>query len=380
MIVLKYCCIFEGGRIIDSYVNPYLGEFEKVLAEHSKHIFFEGKRFVKNYDKEYFDEVLQEGRIGLFEAYKKYDPNRYKVKFWSYAWWRVMGRMINFIDRHANILKPGRSTVKLANKIKKLDMSHWNAREIAEAIGESTVQVNKALEFLRIKYVDSLNRIVNEDSGHSLEFGDLLPDPYDYFETTENKLWHSLSADEQQYLNYKLQGYSDRKLQRTMHLTYEKQKELDASLKYKAWEIFDDLEKNEAEVGYMSSSNDKSPLTKAVYLKHKKNKMIDKDISKKYSISKSTLVKLKASWGISDSRSNKIKQKTIAIAASPKNSVVHLSNVDGDSYINQINELKEKISQLEGQLRENEEKLRMCENEREALWKIQDILRARLIV
>ncbi|MFE4714769.1 sigma factor [Paenibacillus sp. NPDC056722] len=55
-------------------------------------------------DKEYFDEVMQEESIGLFEAYQKYDPNQYSVKFWSYAWYRVRGRMINFIEI-ANKLK-----------------------------------------------------------------------------------------------------------------------------------------------------------------------------------------------------------------------------------------------------------------------------------
>ncbi|CAM4509428.1 RNA polymerase sigma factor rpoD Sigma-70 [Paenibacillus macerans] len=316
----------------------------------------------------------------MFEAYKKYDPHRYNVKFWSFAWRRVQGRMIDYIDRHSNFLKPGRTIARLANKIKKLDMVNWNAIEIAEAIDESTIQVNKALEFLRIKYVDSLNRIVNDDRGKNLELGDLLPTPFNYFETTEDNLWNSLNEDEQQYLNYKLQGYDVKKLQRAMHLTYEKQNEIETSLKYKARELFNNLESNAEEVRCMSSSQDKAILTKALYLKHKKSKMHDKDVCEKYSISRGNLVKLKASWGVSDPRSANMKQKTLAIASPPKNPVIHLSTIDGDTNTNQINALKEKISQLEGQLRETEEKLKMCENEREALWKIQDILRARFIV
>ncbi|MEC0234479.1 hypothetical protein P4H71_09085 [Paenibacillus kribbensis] len=132
----------------------------------------------------------------------------------------------------------------------------------------------------------------------------------------------------------------------------------------------------------MPSSSVKKTLSKAEYLKHKNNNMIDKDICNKYSISKSVLVKLKADWGISNSRSTKKIKKTIAISSAPKTIDVEKNSVlrDENNSTNQVNVLNARISELEVILRETEEKLKICENEREALWRIQDILRSRLVV
>ncbi|MGW9530240.1 sigma factor [Paenibacillus terrae] len=56
---------------------------------------------------------MQEGNIGLLEAYKRFDSNRYAEKFWSYALQWVLGRMIYFIN-------PNRTIESIINKIKRL--------------------------------------------------------------------------------------------------------------------------------------------------------------------------------------------------------------------------------------------------------------------
>lgn len=363
---------------MNTYVNPHLGDFERVLIEHSKSIYFEGMKLV-NYsnNKEYLEELMQEGRIGLFEAYKKYDPNIYSVKFWSYAWRRVRGRMIDFVRRHSNFIKPTRTIENIINKIKKMDQINWDAKKIAEAIDHPIIEVKNALEFLRIKNVDSLNRAITDDGEQLVN---LLPDAYDYFERTEDKLWSILSANEQQFLHFKLQNYNDTRIQREMCISGVVQNELELSLKSKAAKMFYGLKHDEGGGQFMTGANEKLQLTKAKYSKHKKNNMVDKDVCKNYGISKSTLIKLKAGWGISNSRSTVVKEKTLSISSTPKEIYIKSdSEEDADGIANQSRELKAKIIELEGKLREAEDKLRSCEYERDALWRIQDILRARCL-
>lgn len=240
-----------GGIQINNFVNPHLGDFDNVLKEYKQRIYFEGKKLLKySNNKDYFDEVMQEGSIGLFEAYQNYDPNQYSVKFWSYAWYRVRGRMISFIDRHANLLKVSRNIKDIASKIKDMDMISWDAVNIAEVINRPILEVNSALVFLRNRYVDSLNRTMNYKGQSSLELGDILPDNNDYFATDEDELW-------------------------------------------------------------------KNEITSEV-----------KDVSN----------------------------------------------------TNQVKVLNERIAELENILRETQNKLKLCENEREDLWRIQDILRSRFVV
>ncbi len=370
----------KGGRIISEYLNPHLGEFKQVLEEHAKRIYFEGKKLVKySNNKEYFEEIMQEGRIGLFEAYRKYDPKRYAVKFWSFAWQRVRGRMVDFISKHSNFIKPNRTIEEITNKIQKLDMNNWNAKDIAETINCPIIQVTEALEFLRHKTILSLNQTMNNDNENSAELIDLLQDTYDYFNTNEETLWNFLSSDEQQYLSYKLQDYSIKRIQREMKLTNKEQDRLESSLKRKAKKVFFDLDISKSEVNPMSYNSNKLPLSKATYMKLKENNnLTDKEICKKHNISKSTLIKYKTSWGIISSRSGRNKQSIIAISAFPKVYEDAETTINGDGEVDQVNNFIGRISELESQLRETEEKLRISENEREALWRIQDILRSRL--
>lgn len=370
----------KGGRVISEYLNPHLGEFNQVLEEHAKRIYFEGKKLIKySKNKEYFEEIMQEGRIGLFEAYKTYDPQRYAVKFWSFAWQRVRGRMVDFISKHSNFIKPNRTIERISNEIKKLGPNNWNAKEIAEVINRPIIQVIEALEFLKRKNVVSLNQSINNDNEHSVELIELIEDTYDYFDVNEETLWNFLSRDEKQYLSYKLKDFNIKTIKREMNLTDEEQAVLESSLQNKAKIVFSDLDINKLEMNPMGHNSNELHLSKTAYLKLKENNnLTDKEICKKHNISKSSLIKHKTNWGIISSRSSKRQKSITAISALPKVYEDKTNSINGDVQVNQVNNFIEKITELETRLREKEEKLRIRENECESLWKIQDILRLRL--
>ena len=60
------------------------------------------------YDKWLLEDLIQQGYLGLIEAYPKYDFNKGKEFFWRYAYKFVKGRMIDFTIQHFNYIRPSK--------------------------------------------------------------------------------------------------------------------------------------------------------------------------------------------------------------------------------------------------------------------------------
>ncbi|MBJ6361401.1 sigma-70 family RNA polymerase sigma factor [Paenibacillus sp. GCM10012307] len=70
---------------------------EEVVERYTGYVKRTARKFVNVrmvYDKWFFEDLIQQGFLGLIEAYPKYDFSKGKDFFWRYAYKFVKGRMI----------------------------------------------------------------------------------------------------------------------------------------------------------------------------------------------------------------------------------------------------------------------------------------------
>lgn len=127
-----------------------------------------------------FDDLAQEGHVGLIKAVDKFDPER-GYKFATMAtWWIRQAVQRAVADKSRNIRVPVHMTEKL-RKVKRaasdLEMElecQPEPAEIADRLGWSVAEVEGVIE--AEKTTASLNSRTQSDEGSGSEIGDLIED------------------------------------------------------------------------------------------------------------------------------------------------------------------------------------------------------------
>ena len=73
---------------------------QEIIEQYSGIIYSLAKRMTRN--KETQEELVQEGYLGLCEAYKNFNSDK-KVNLTTYAYYRIRGRMLNYFKKQKNI-------------------------------------------------------------------------------------------------------------------------------------------------------------------------------------------------------------------------------------------------------------------------------------
>ncbi|MCD6454307.1 MAG: sigma-70 family RNA polymerase sigma factor, partial [Candidatus Aminicenantes bacterium] len=141
-------------------------------------------RFVVKYASKFkgygvpFEDLVEEGVLGLIEAAKRFDPNK-NVKFLSYAGWWVREAILEAIHRGTRAVDiPKRmmdayfKVQKKAKDLEKLEGKPPSKRELAEELGMDEERLDN---LMLIKKTDiSLSSSIEEDETLSIE--SLIPD------------------------------------------------------------------------------------------------------------------------------------------------------------------------------------------------------------
>jgi RNA polymerase sigma factor for flagellar operon FliA len=155
-------------------------ELAKLIEVHLplvKHIVFQvAVHFPRHVDR---DELARAGALGLVEAARRYDESR-GVPFDRFAAQRIRGAILDAV--RAADWAP-RSVRSLARKLEGVEQRLAtelgrvpSAREMAEALGMTSDELNRLQDRLFRSVVLALEHEVNEDSGEDLTLVDVLSD------------------------------------------------------------------------------------------------------------------------------------------------------------------------------------------------------------
>jgi RNA polymerase sigma factor (sigma-70 family) len=136
--------------------QPQLMEstIEEVVERYAKNVKRTARKFVDIrmlYDKWLFEDLIQQGYMGLIEAYPKYDFSKGKDFFWRYAHKFVKGRMLDFTVQHFNYIRPSKKINNLILEIKRSGLVGCSPYHISQTLGCSYSMATDALYFLLIR-------------------------------------------------------------------------------------------------------------------------------------------------------------------------------------------------------------------------------------
>src|SRR5690348_14533422 len=94
------------------------------------------------------EDLVQQGFVGLIEAYEKYDSSKNNSQFWSYASKFVKGRMIDFTIQYCNPIRFGKKINSLMLQIKKEDLIDNSPEYIANYLKCTVTMATEALYLL----------------------------------------------------------------------------------------------------------------------------------------------------------------------------------------------------------------------------------------
>lgn len=194
--------------------NPHLGDIDSFVQENQGLVGLAARRSLRKtkYRVE-FEDLMQEGNIGLIKAYCKYTPDR-KTSFSTYAYYYISNHIMRYIAERVPTIRVSRGVYELAGKILKRKLENSSPEEISRALGCTVVAANKALNNLKGDLVMSLNTILTTDktSYRKVELMDILPEEQDFSEVDVQEFINSLKGDMRKTLELALEDKTQKEI------------------------------------------------------------------------------------------------------------------------------------------------------------------------
>jgi RNA polymerase sigma factor (sigma-70 family) len=289
--------------------NPYLGDVEEIIKNYTGHIIKAATEYVngKGNRKSFLEDLVQEGHEGMLKAYSKYGASQFikGVKFWTFAYKFVHGKIIDFITLQTNMIRPSKLLNSIALNIKKNNLQTSTVQEISEFLGCTHEMAKRSLDFMGIRYVSSLNQPINEEDNNEIQ--DTIAHHEDFSEIYITQFMKLISIQEREIIRFRLTGYNDEEITKKFNLTSEELHQITDNIA-KIYASQNDIKYEEDKVNEMGiySNNNKPKITKEEYLKFKKADMTDSEIYKLKKMGYKLFTKYKKEWGIHQPLNNKL--------------------------------------------------------------------------
>lgn len=194
--------------------NPHLGEINEFIKKNKRLVAKIIHSWMKNAKPNLdFEDLLQEGVIGLVEAYSKYDPEK-NTRFSTFAGIYILKYVRKYARENAGSFKPSKYYYEINGKILREDLEDKTPEEIASALGYSVETIKKTIEHMNQYHVNSLNTIIQSSEESEFEMADLIGIQEDYSNLFTEDFLSGLSDKDKKILECLYNGKNQRDIGR----------------------------------------------------------------------------------------------------------------------------------------------------------------------
>jgi RNA polymerase sigma factor (sigma-70 family) len=144
------------------------------LKKYDPLVLYVAKRYGVLFPNIEFEEIVAEGKLGLFEASLKYRNDK-KAAFSTYAWFWIIKKIQNYISKNVNLIKTPQNVKNILSSIKKIiddnakSGKNISLEKVAKILGINISEVSDVLAFGGIvSNVVSLDK--ETDTGENIRY------------------------------------------------------------------------------------------------------------------------------------------------------------------------------------------------------------------
>jgi RNA polymerase sigma factor (sigma-70 family) len=199
-----------GEKVINGerYTRDSIVEAHKKLVYHVAHRY---RKMAEMHDFE-LDDIASVAFIGLLKAYDKFDGDKYKVRFSTYAVPMIVGEIRRYLRDNNIGVKFNRATKELAARITKNELEQLPIDIIALELDSTEEKVFDAIQYIYGKRAKSTNAVVYADDGDDITLEDQIGRNEDYSTVMVNEFLDSLSNKERIVAEELLKGRLQREI------------------------------------------------------------------------------------------------------------------------------------------------------------------------
>lgn len=191
---------------MEARYNELLGDANEFIKENSGFVHTIARKYYQKTKCQVdYDDLVQEGMIGLFKSYRLYDGRSAVTTF---AFYHIRNQMLKYLRDKAPVFRIPTNVYDIAGKIIRRGWTDQSVSFISEHVGCSLKSAEKALDHLKQKDPRSMSEVIAESDDNSIELGETIDSHEDYTTTFVNEFESALPDKQKGVLELVLKGYT----------------------------------------------------------------------------------------------------------------------------------------------------------------------------